>query len=105
MIHVGRTVKEFRETLRLTQHEMAAVLGVTNVHLSNIENNKSFPSQDLIDRFRDRYEVDLYILAWCRDAESGKNVHPAMRKPALLLAKAWEVRLADIVKRHRKREG
>ena len=42
MIHVGRTVKEFRETLRLTQHEMAAVLGVTNVHLSNIENNKSF---------------------------------------------------------------
>ena len=102
MIHVGKTVREFRETLRLTQHEMASELGVTNVHLSNIENDKSFPSQDLIDRFRYKYEVDLYILAWCRNAESGENIHPALRKPASLLAKAWEDRLRDIVKRHRK---
>jgi transcriptional regulator with XRE-family HTH domain len=104
MIHVGKTVREFRETLRLTQQEMASVLGVTNVHLSNIENNKSFPSQDLIDRFRDKYEVDLYILTWCRDAESGEKIHAALRKPASLLAKAWEERLVDIVKRHQKPE-
>ena len=77
MIHVGNTVREFREALHLTQNEMASALGVTNVHLSNIENSKSFPSQSLIDRFRDEYEVDLYVLAWCRNAEAGKNIHPA----------------------------
>lgn len=104
MIHVGNTVREFREALRLTQNEMASALGVTNVHLSNIENSKSFPSQSLIDRFRDEYEVDLYVLAWCRNAESGKNIHPALRKPASLLAKAWEDRLHNIVKRYRKAE-
>jgi transcriptional regulator with XRE-family HTH domain len=81
---------------------MASALGVTNVHLSNIENSKSFPSQGLIDRFRDEYEVDLYVLAWCRNAERGKNIHPALRKPASLLAKAREDRLHDIVKRYRK---
>jgi transcriptional regulator with XRE-family HTH domain len=104
MIHVGRTIREFREALSLTQHEMASSLNVTNVHLSNIENNKSFPSQELIDRFRVEYDVDLYILAWCRNAECGRNVHPALRKPAALLAKAWEARLKEIVRRHRKPE-
>jgi transcriptional regulator with XRE-family HTH domain len=105
MIHVGKTVREFRESLRLTQYEMASELGITNVHLSNIENDKSFPSQDLIERFRARFEVDLYILAWCRSEESGKNLHPTLRKPASLLAKAWEDRLQDVVRRHRKAES
>jgi transcriptional regulator with XRE-family HTH domain len=105
MIHVGKTVREFREALGLTQHEMASELGVTNVHLSNIENDKSFPSQDLIDRFHSKFEVDLYILAWCRSAESGRNLPAPLRKPAALLAKAWEDRLRDVVKRYRKAES
>ena len=59
MIHVGRIAKQLRESLGLTQQEVARALGITNVHVSNIENEKSFPSQNLIDRYREFFEVDL----------------------------------------------
>jgi len=104
MINVGRTIRQLRESLSFTQQEMADALGITNVHLSHIENDKSFPSQDLIHRFGVRFEVDLYILAWCRDEGNEANIPLSLRKPAAQLAKAWDRRLADIVKRHRKPE-
>ena len=104
MIHVGKTARQLRESLRLTQQEMADALGVTNVHLSNIENDKSFPSQDLIDRYREKFEVDLYILAWCRGEANEERLPPSLRKPAAQLAKAWEQRFEEVVKRHRKPE-
>ena len=58
MIHVGKTARDMRESLGLTQQEMAETLGVTNVHISNIENDKSFPSQQLIDRYREKFGID-----------------------------------------------
>ena len=45
MINVGKVARELRESLRLTQREMAHELGITNVQLSLIENSKSFPSR------------------------------------------------------------
>jgi transcriptional regulator with XRE-family HTH domain len=104
MINVGNTARQLRESLGLTQQEMADSLGITNVHLSHIENSKSFPSQDLIDRFRDRFEVDLYILAWCSDKTNEERIPLSLRKPAAQLARAWERRLVNIVKSHRKSE-
>jgi len=104
MINVGNTARQLRESLGFTQQEMADSLGITNVHLSHIENNKSFPSQDLIDRFRDRFEVDLYILAWCSDTTNEERIPLSLRKPAAQLAKAWERRLEKIVRSHRKPE-
>jgi len=104
MINVGNTARQLRESLGLTQQEMADSLGITNVHLSHIENSKSFPSQDLIDRFRDRFEVDLYILAWCTDSTNEERIPLSLRKPAAQLAKALERRLVNIVKSHRKPE-
>lgn len=104
MINVGNTARKLRESLGLTQQEMADSLGITNVHLSHIENSKSFPSQDLIDRFRELFELDLYILAWCSDAANEERIPVPLRKHAAQLAKAWECRLESIVKRHRKAE-
>ena len=82
MINVGNTARKLRESLGLTQQEMADSLGITNVHLSHIENSKSFPSQDLIDRFRELFELDLYILAWCSDAANEERIPVPLRKHA-----------------------
>jgi transcriptional regulator with XRE-family HTH domain len=104
MINVGKVARELRESLHLTQQEMARELEITNVQLSLIENSKSFPSRALIDRFRNKFEVDLYILAWCRDADNETKIPASLRKPAAELAKAWEERFSTIVKRYRKPE-
>src|SRR5437763_990082 len=101
MINVGNIIRRLRETLGLTQQEMADALGITNVHLSNIENDKSFPSQQLIDRCRDKFGVDLYVYAWCRQGDVEK-LPSAIRKPAAELARAWDAKFEEIVKRHRK---
>lgn len=104
MINVGK-VAELRESLHLTQQEMARELQITNVQLSLIENSKSFPSRALIDRFRDKFEVDLYILAWCRDQTSANKIPASLRRPAAELARAWEERFKTVVKRYQKKEG
>jgi len=104
MINVGRVARELRESLELTQHEMARELGITNVQLSLIENSKSFPSRALIDRFREKFEVDLYVLAWCRDESGAGRIAPSLRRPATALAEAWNARLKTIVQRYRKRD-
>lgn len=101
MISVGKTVRHLRQSLCMTQQQMADALGVTNVHLSHIENSKSFPSQDLMNRFREAFEVDLYILAWCSDEENVKQIPQALRKHATALSEAWRERLETILKRHR----
>jgi transcriptional regulator with XRE-family HTH domain len=104
MINVGKVARELRESLRLTQHEMARELGITNVQLSLIENSKSFPSRALMDRFREKFEVDLYILAWCRDESAENKIPPSLRRPAAELAKAWEERFKTVVKRYQRPE-
>ncbi len=104
MINVGKVARELRESLRLTQREMAHELGITNVQLSLIENSKSFPSRALIDRFRDKFEVDLYILAWCRDEGAETKIPPSLRRPAAELARAWEKRFKTVVKRYQRPE-
>jgi len=101
MTHVGNTAREIRDSLGLTQHEMAEALGITNVHVSNIENDKSFPSQQLIDRYREKFGIDLYVLAWCRHGDVEK-LPPSIRKPASELAEAFQRRFEGLVARHRK---
>ena len=50
MIKIGKTARKLREAKGLTQKAAAEALGISQVHLSNIENNKSYPSKELLDR-------------------------------------------------------
>jgi transcriptional regulator with XRE-family HTH domain len=101
MIHVGHIAREIRESLGLTQHQLAEALKVTNVHISNIENEKSFPSQELIDRYREKFGIDLYVMAWCRHGDVEK-LPPSIRKPANELARAFQQRYRSLLKEHGK---
>ena len=98
MIMLGRTARHLRETKGLTQREAAEQLGISIVHLSNIENNKSMPSPALVDRYRHLWGVDLHVLAWCMNGDV-KKLPPAIRKPAEELAKAWSKQLGAVAQR------
>lgn len=88
MISVGRTARRTRESLGLTQREAAERLGVSNVHLCNIEKDKAVPSSAFLAAFRDEFDVDLYVLAWCEQGDV--NSLPAgVRGAARKLQQAW----------------
>ena len=101
MIPLGKTVRHLRESLGLTQRDAAQGLGISVVHLSNIENNKAVPSPTLLDRFRELWNVDLYMLAWCLHGDVDK-LPQAVRKPMAELAKAWQKQLASVLPTNRK---
>jgi transcriptional regulator with XRE-family HTH domain len=96
MIHVGHIARRVRESLGLTQQQLAEALGVSNVHVSNIENDKAFPSQNLINRYREEFGVDLNVLAWCLHGDVEK-LPPAVRKPAGELARALRQQYAGLL--------
>src|SRR6516164_11168066 len=98
MAKIGRTARQLRESLGLTQREAARQLGVSVVHLCNIENEHASPSTELLDRFRDLWGVDLYILAWCQHGDVEK-LPPAIRKSARALAESWKKSLGAVVGR------
>ncbi len=104
MIHLGKTAKYLRERKGLSQKATADALGISQVHLSNIENNKSVPSPALLDRYRSLWGVDLYVLAWCLHGDVSQ-LPAAVRKPMLELGDAWRRQLGELVQATDPEEG
>jgi transcriptional regulator with XRE-family HTH domain len=95
MIQLGKTARYLRERKGLSQREAAEALSITQVHLSNIENNKAMPSSLLLARYRDLWGVDLYVLAWCLHGDADL-LPEAVRGPMRELAEAWRRELGDL---------
>ena len=95
-INLGETAREFRESLGITQRAAATLLGISTVHLCNFEKGKSSPSQALLDRYQDLWEIDLYVVSWCRHGDVEK-LPRGLRFAAAQLSKAWQERLDAIV--------
>ena len=104
MIHLGKTARYIRERKGMTQTAAADLLGVTQVHLSNIENNKAVPSPKLLERYRELWGVDLYVLAWSLFGDLNQ-LPPAVRRPMAALGKAWRKELGDLIPESRRAEG
>jgi transcriptional regulator with XRE-family HTH domain len=95
MIYLGKTAKYLRERKGLSQRVAAEALGITQVHLSNIENNKAMPSARLLSRYREVWGVDLYVLAWCLDGDANR-LPESVKQPMQELARAWKRELGDL---------
>jgi transcriptional regulator with XRE-family HTH domain len=96
MLRIGTTAKRLRESLGWTQRATADALNVSYVHLCNVENNKSQPSQSLLDRYSELWGVDLYVYAWCEQGDLTR--FPAtMQSAASKLARAWRKRIEATV--------
>jgi transcriptional regulator with XRE-family HTH domain len=96
MIHIGKTARQLRESLGLTQVEMADKLGITSIYVSKIENDHSFPTRQITERYRKAFGIDLYVMAWCQHGDIEK-LPAGIREPAAALAKAWEERFGALV--------
>jgi transcriptional regulator with XRE-family HTH domain len=97
-IKIGKVAKELREKLGISQKEAAESLGVTNVYLSNIENDKASPSSALLDKYRELWGIDLYVVAWCRYGDISK-LPPEVQNTAAKLSKLWNRQLEQLAAR------
>jgi transcriptional regulator with XRE-family HTH domain len=102
VVYLGKTARRVREKQGLMQKEAAALLGITTVHLCNIENNKAIPSASLIDKYRQLWGVDIYVLAWCELGKSS-DLPAAIRTAADKLARLW-LRQLDRSKEGKRRD-
>lgn len=97
-IYLGQTARELRDSLGLTQRAAAEALGISHVHLCNIERNHAAPSQELVDRYRELWGVDLHVMAWCNKGNV-KLLPKGLRKVASELAKEWRGHVELIAER------
>lgn len=88
MIGLGTTIKYVREAMGLTQRAAARALGISDVHLCNLEHDKSRPSPELLSTIQKEWNVDVYILAWCLHGDANR-LPKGVRGPMQKLADAW----------------
>ena len=89
MISVGESARVLREQLGLSQKEAAVQLGISNVHLCNLEKDNSRPSPELQAKYRELWGVDLYVFAWCRNGDI-ERLPKQLRAAAESLAVGWQ---------------
>ncbi len=59
---LGQRVRQRRETLKLTQQQLADALGFTPQHISAIEQDKRLPSIDSLAKFAEELGVSIDYL-------------------------------------------
>ena len=97
MLQLGDTAREIRESFGVSQKEAAERLGVTPVHLCNLERNKATPSNELVAKYREVFGIDLYVAAWCLHGDLG-TLPRGIREATKRLAEAWREQLGLGVK-------
>jgi len=64
MIEIGIRIRKIRESLKLTQRELAAKINVSGPTMSEFENGKLFPNFDYIYNINRIYGVSLYYVLY-----------------------------------------
>jgi transcriptional regulator with XRE-family HTH domain len=98
MISVGDSARALRDQLGLSQKEAAVELGISNVHLCNVEKNNSQPSPELLAKYRELWGVDLYVFAWCSTGNV-ERLPKKLRAAAQALADGWQQQIEKATKR------
>lgn len=60
---LGKALRAVRLELGQSQRAAAVMVGVSHVHLNNIENGRASPTLTMLEKFRAAWGVDLYLYA------------------------------------------
>jgi len=100
-IRLGKASQELRKRLKLSLRDAAAELGISYVHLCNVENDKASLSPDTIERFYDAWGIDLYMYALAFHSDD-RNTPKALRAPVKALAKGWKEHIESLLQKRAK---
>lgn len=95
MLELGSTAKLIRESKGLNTYDASRKLRVSEPFLRHLEADGIQPSTELIDRYREVFGVDIYVLAWCLNGDVESLPSP-IREQARALTEAWKEQLGEI---------
>lgn len=75
MSNLGARLKKARENKRLTQHQVAQILGVSHGAISGYERNYRDPDSEMLNKMADLYEVSIDWL-YDRDEKESEYTLP-----------------------------
>jgi transcriptional regulator with XRE-family HTH domain len=78
---LAKQLKEMRVNTDMTQAELSEQIGVSVVHLSNLENGHSLPSIELLRKYESFFGFDPYcatsdLLCWVRHNKRTEGEKP-----------------------------
>lgn len=94
MINLGAAARYLRERLQLSQRKAAAELGISHVHLSNIENGHTSPTASMIEKYHTAWGIDLYMLAVVRFSDEDR-LPACMENVISQLHEAWDAEIEE----------
>lgn len=100
-INLGNAARDLRTKLNMSLREAASELGVSFVHLCNIENGKASPSPEVIEKFHDAWGIDLYMYAIAYHS-SDRDTPKSLRGPVKALAEGWKRHIESLLRERRK---
>jgi transcriptional regulator with XRE-family HTH domain len=100
-ICLGRAAQDLRSQLGLSLRQAAVELGISYAYLCNVENGKSSPSPEVIEKFHDAWGVDLYMYAVAFHSEERKVPH-GLQGPLRVLAKGWKRHIKEVLRQRNK---
>jgi transcriptional regulator with XRE-family HTH domain len=102
-ISLGKAARDLRSRLQLSLRQAALELGISYVHLCNIENEKTSPSPETVEKFHETWGIDLYMYAVAFHSEN-REMPKALLGPVKALANGWK-RHIEMLLRERSKEG
>lgn len=95
---IGKAIRDMRHLYGLSLREAGDELGVSDVHLCNVEMGHSSAGPRLLAAIRKTWEFDPYVFAWLSDGDENR-LPPKLRKSALELTRMWWEELKRRIKR------
>lgn len=62
MYDLGKSLRELREGAKMTQAQLASVIGISRSSLNNYENNFRRPSYETLESYADYFHTDMNSL-------------------------------------------
>ena len=77
---IGKRLKEARKKQKITQSEVAELLGVTKQTISNYETGNTYPPEKMLAKLCELYEVEPHIIKGNNSAQQDKTNAEIIKK-------------------------
>lgn len=103
-ISLGKAARELRQKLDLSLRAAAEELDISYVHLCNVENEKTSPSPETVEKFHVAWGIDLYMYAVAFHSDD-RETPKSLRGPVKALAAGWKLHIESLIRKRAKEGG
>jgi transcriptional regulator with XRE-family HTH domain len=92
---MAKTMRRARLLLRMNQHQLSRALNVSSGSIGQIETARRYPSRELVERFAERYAVNLHVYDWARAPADADALPGLLGLVPAHIVRLYERRLVD----------